>query len=178
MLTKYETICFTGDFNSRISNDDCIYISEDDESTELLSDVYKLELLNIPLKRNSMDTKKNNYGNILSDLCKYNNMYILNGCVGEDRHVGIITCKNSSVVDYCIGTNSRLGLGDDFCVLEVSSLFSHVHCPLSITLRSEHIIYRVDEIDGDTHTYEKPRKWDSSKKDDYCGNIKINIVHE
>ena len=136
MLTKYETICLTGDFNSRISNDACIYISEDNEGTELLSDVYKLELLNIPLKKNSMDTKKNNYGNILSDLCKYNNMYILNGRVGEDRHVGIFTCKNSSVVDYCIGTSSPLGLVDDFCVLECSSLFSDVHFPLSITLRS------------------------------------------
>ena len=51
MLTKYETICLTGDFNSRISNDACIYISEDDKGTELLSGVYKLELLNIPLKR-------------------------------------------------------------------------------------------------------------------------------
>ena len=49
ILTKYETICLTGDFNSRISNDDCIYNSEDDENTELLSDVYKLELLNIHL---------------------------------------------------------------------------------------------------------------------------------
>ena len=66
MLTKYETIYLTGDFNSRISNDDCIYSSEDDEGTQLLSDVYKLELLNIPLKRNSMDTKKNNYGNIIT----------------------------------------------------------------------------------------------------------------
>ena len=161
MLTKYKTICcLTGDFNSRISNDDCIYISEDDEGTELLSDVYKLQLL----KRNCMDTKKNNYGNILSDLCKYNNIYILNGRVGEDRHVGIFTCKNSSVVDYCIGTSSLLGLVDNFCVLEFSSLFSDVHCPLCITLRSEHIIYRVDEMDCDTHTYEKPRKWDSSKK--------------
>ena len=68
MLTKYETICLTGDFNSRISNDDCIYSSEDDEGTQLLSDVYKLELLNIPLKRNSMDTKKNNYGNIITGI--------------------------------------------------------------------------------------------------------------
>ena len=107
----------TGDFNSRISNDACIYISDDDEGTELFSDVYNLKLLNIPLKRNSMDTKKNNYGNILSDLCKYNNIYILNGRVSEDRHVGIFTCKNSSVVDYCIDTNSLLGLVDDFCVL-------------------------------------------------------------
>ena len=143
MLTKYETICLTGDFNSRISNDACIYISEDDEGTELLSDVYKVELLNIPLKRNSMDTKNNNYGNTLSDLCKYNNMYILNGRVGEDRHVGIVTCKNYSVVDYCIGTSNLLGLVDDLCVLEFSSLFSDVHCPLSITRRSEHIIYIV-----------------------------------
>ena len=154
-----------------------LHSSEDDEGTELLSDVYQLELLNIPLKRNSMDTKKNNYGNILSDLCKYNNMYILNGRVGEDRHVGKFTCKHSSVVDYCIGTSGLLGLVDDFCVLEFCSLFSDVHCPLSITLRSEYIIHSVDEIDGDTHTYEKPRKWDNSKKDDYCGNIKINIVH-
>ena len=28
------------------------------------------------------------------------------------------------------------------------------------------------------HTYDKPRKWDSRIKDDYCFNIKINIVHE
>ena len=42
ILTKYETICLTGNFNSRISNDDCIYISEDDEGTELLSDVYTI----------------------------------------------------------------------------------------------------------------------------------------
>ena len=80
-------------------------------------------------------------------------------------------------MDYCIGTSSLLCLVDDLCVLELSSLFADVHCPLSITLRSEHIIYSV-EIDGDAHTYEKPRKWDSSKKDDYCGNIKVNIVHE
>ena len=100
--------------------------TKDDEGTEMLSDVYKLELLNIPLKRNSMDTKKNNNGK------------------GEDRHVGKFTCKNSNVVDYCIGTSSLLGLVDDFCVLEFSSLFSDVHCPLSITLRSEHIIYSVD----------------------------------
>ena len=57
-----------------------------------------------------MDTKQNNYGNILSDFCKYNNTYILNGRVGEDRHVGKFTCKHSSVVDYYIGTSSILGL--------------------------------------------------------------------
>ena len=111
-----------------------LHSSEDDEGTELLSDVYQLELLNIPLKRNSMDTKKNNYGNILSDLCKYNNMYILNGRVGEDRHVGKFTCKNSSVVDYCIGTSGLLGLVDDFCVLEFCSLFSIVHYLLHLDL--------------------------------------------
>ena len=77
--------------------------------------MYKLELLNVRVKGRSIDTKKNNYGNILSDLCKFNNLFILNGRIGEDKDIGKFTCKNSSVVDYCIGTSGFLGLIKDFC---------------------------------------------------------------
>ena len=47
-------------------------------------------------------------GNLL-DICKANNLFIVNGRIGDDKtESGKITCKNSSVVDYCICTCSFL----------------------------------------------------------------------
>ena len=175
---KYEIICLTGDFNSRISNDDCIFSDTDNTNIDQFSDVYKLELLNVCVTRKSMDTKKNNYGNMLSALCKFNNLYILNGRVGEDRHVGKFTCKHSSVVDYCIGNSEFLGLVNDFRILDFCRLFSDVHCPLSIILKTKQTIDCFNESGVDIQSFDQPRKWDGNKRDDFCNNININTVHE
>jgi hypothetical protein len=61
-----------------------------------------LDKLEIPRKRNSMDTVKNCYGNKLLELCRGNSLFLLNGRVGEDQHEGRLTCKISSTVDYCL----------------------------------------------------------------------------
>jgi hypothetical protein len=184
LKAKSEYVCLLGDFNSRISNDDCIFKRNEKDSNELpiyideISDVYKLEQLKIPIKRNSMDTKKNSYGNMFIDVCKFNNLYIFNGRVGKDKHVGKFTCKDSSVVDYCMGTSEFLGLVEDFCVLPFSSLFSDVHCPLSITLKAVKNTRIIGEKTDNQWTSKQPRKWDTSKKDVFQQNININEVHE
>jgi hypothetical protein len=35
-------------------------------------------------------------------ICKGNSMFIVNGRVGNDKNIGRFTCRNASVVDYCI----------------------------------------------------------------------------
>jgi hypothetical protein len=45
------------------------------------------------------------------EFCKYNNMFICNGRMCNDKGVGKFTSKDASVVDYVIGSISFLKLG-------------------------------------------------------------------
>lgn len=85
--------------------------------------------------RNNMDIVKNNYGNQLLEFCKNNNLFILNGRVNGDK-VGMLTCKQTSVVDYCISSVDFLPFIYFLHVLDFSSLYSDVHCPISLSLKS------------------------------------------
>ena len=124
----HDYICLVGDFNSRTSRDADYLDLEYDEFSGML-DIENtcddtLESLDLPIQRNSMDIRKNNFGNYLLDFCKYNNMIIFNGRIGDDRDKGQFTCKNASVVDYNIGSPCFLKLVQNFSVLETCSLFS------------------------------------------------------
>jgi hypothetical protein len=44
---------------------------------------------------------KNPYGNLLLNLCRGNDLFIVNGRIGDNK-VGNLTCRNASVVDYTI----------------------------------------------------------------------------
>ena len=73
---------------------------------------------------------KNGYGN----LCKGNNLSIVNGRIGDDRNKGKLTCKNASIVDYCISSVCLLKYFSSFAVLDLS--YFYVHCPLEISMCS------------------------------------------
>jgi len=64
-----------------------------------------LESSNIPLYRKSKDRKCNNHGNRLLNLCKNNNIFIVNGryksSTSED-----LTFRDTSVIDYYLSTVS------------------------------------------------------------------------
>jgi hypothetical protein len=50
-----------------------------------------------------VDKVKSRSGNNLLDICKANNLFIVNGRIGDDKtESGKLTCKNASVVDYCM----------------------------------------------------------------------------
>ena len=50
-----------------------------------------------------MDAGKNRSGDILLELCRGNNLFIVHGRIGDDYpESGRLTCRNSSVVDYYI----------------------------------------------------------------------------
>ena len=52
-----------------------------------------LEELGIPLRRANDDKVINQYVRKLLNVCKYNNVFILNGRIGEDKDIGKFTCK-------------------------------------------------------------------------------------
>ena len=81
-------------------------------------------------ERSSSDPMKNGYGKTLLDFCKGNNLFIVNGRIGDDRNKGILTCKNASIVDYCISSVCLLKYFSNFAVLDFSHFYSDVHCPL------------------------------------------------
>ena len=40
----------------------------------------------------------------LLEFYKDNSLFIVNGRVGKDKNIGRFTCRNASVVDYCISS--------------------------------------------------------------------------
>lgn len=44
---------------------------------------------------------KKTYGNLLHNLCKGNDLFIVNGRIADNKE-GHLTCRNASVVDYTI----------------------------------------------------------------------------
>jgi hypothetical protein len=66
--------------------------------------------------------------------CKGNDMFIVNGPIGDDKLTGKVTCRNASTVDYCISSWELLKYFSNFGVLDFCKLFSDVHCPLKVSL--------------------------------------------
>ena len=72
-----------------------------------------------------MDAGKNRSGNILLELCRGNNLFIVNGRIGDDYlESGRLTCRNSSVVDYYICSPCFFEYVCNFKVVDLSRLMS------------------------------------------------------
>jgi hypothetical protein len=82
-----------------------------------------LQQLNLPLKRNNVDKGKNPYGNLLLYLCRGNDLFIVNGRIGDNKE-GNLTCRNASVVDYTICSSEFLKNIVNMSILDFSRLFS------------------------------------------------------
>ena len=139
---NYKYVCLHGDYNSRTSEEsDFIDFDRElcnNENVEHLfidlSNVYMLEELGFALRRANEDKVINQYGRKLLDFCKYNDVFIVNGRIGEDQKNSKFTCKNISVVDCIISSPEYLKHIASLQVLEFSKLLSDVHCPISICL--------------------------------------------
>ena len=155
--SNHKYICLCGDFNGRTGEDlDFTENFEFDDENNLLEfifdDSFKLEQIGVNLKRNSMDKNKNNFGNLFLQFCRQNSLFIFNGRINGDLD-GKFTCRNSSVVDYFIGSTDLMNYVLSFNVGEFSSLFSDVHCHLST---------KFDFIENENTLFEntvKIKKW-------------------
>ena len=174
-------ILLTGDFNSRTGTDpDFFDVSSSlyDNSSDIPDFSRQLKQFNLSRNRCSKDVCKNSYGYFLLDMCKGNNLFILNGRVTGDKE-GIFTCKQSSVVDYFICTYDLLKYVNNMHVLDFSALYSDVHCPVELSLVFENNPELcINETRGEENTCEikKIKKWDSEKEKDYLDTINRNKV--
>ena len=173
-----------GDFNSRTGTEKDFYEhSEFDahfteafiEIVDECNDVNILDDLNISRSRNSPDLIINSYGRKLLDFCKNNNMFILNGRLDGDK-IGKPTSRNLSVVDYVLSSTSCLSKIFGFEVLEFSKLYSDIHAPLFLCLRTCNVISETPIY----HNYVKESigKWEHDKSCEYNNNIDINKTND
>ena len=83
-----------------------------------------LESMGIQLGRKSKDKMINNNGYRLIEICKNNNLTILNGRYGKDKDIGNMTFRNTSVIDYATSSLKGFSLLSEFEVIETDSLQS------------------------------------------------------
>ena len=95
----------------------------DDDIANFFDKTEILKNLNIQVERSSMDVKTNNTGYWLTDLCKNNNLFIVNGRVGKDKGVGRKTFRETSTIDYTICTADCFTFLTQFEVIELDPFF-------------------------------------------------------
>ena len=60
-------------------------------------------------------------------LCQNLNLLVANGRLGKDKNVGALTCKVSSLVDYCILTPELFSYVATFEILPFDPMLSDCH---------------------------------------------------
>ena len=171
--SKHKYIVLTGDFNARLSNlpdytPRDTFLSDlfdfDSQTEHFFNPVSELANYSVTCDRTSKDTKTNNNGFRLLEICKNNNLFLVNGRIGCDENVGNFTYRNVSVLDYSIVSLDMFEFYQDFEVVEMDPLFSDGHCLLRSVLRFDLFLPNEENIQiGPPY---KP-KW----KPEYCNDF-------
>lgn len=140
MLTNNKHVILAGDFNARTGTRTEIH-SVLHESMDRFNEIFEesqseFNLTLESIERNNVDKIQNCYGKLLLEMCKSNNLLIVNGRLG-DNISGKVTCKGTSTVDYFICDYGLRQHIDNMQVLEHSSLYSDVHNPIVLTLSKQ-----------------------------------------
>ena len=190
-------ICLVGDMNSRTGELDdiltfereVIHSCETNDITDFFvddcSDLSFFEDNNIiSRKRANKDKTLNENGKDLINLCKRNNMIIMNGRTGSDREIGKVTFQSKngkSTIDYCITSPDFIRHIQDFQVDILDQNLSDKHSPIILTLKtklSENPINSNDIPDESDINYDRLHsKWDEEKMPEFQNNFdqtKIN----
>ena len=135
----------------------------------------KFDFYNVPISRVNTDDIVNTYGRHLLELCKNNNLYILNGRLDYDQVKPKTTCKDRSTVDYFLSSVDNFAFINDFSILEFSDLYSAVHCPLTLILNTESSINlnRSEDTQIPSEPKAKVRNWDSKNANIYIENFDV-----
>ena len=143
--SSHKYVLLSGDFNARTAEmrdyKECDnFLADlfdfDNDTINFFSVANKLPDYNILQDRKSKDNQTNNNGYKLIDLCKNHNLFIFNGRLDNDRSMGNYTFRQTSVIDYTIGTLDVLKLIGQFEIIETDPIFSDGHCILSHSFES------------------------------------------
>ena len=185
MCVSHRYVLLLGDFNARTQTkeefldvDDFFaeHFSFDDSLQQFYNISSMLENFNMNKVRSSHDKTGKNEGNILIDICKNNNLFILNGRCGKDKGVGALTFKQCSVIDYIIVSCQALKCINSFEIQELDSLYTDGHALLQTVLKFKHINRNPVQIKHQPKSH-RP-KWQDSKKSDFTINLDNRKIDE
>ena len=115
LSSQQETcICLVGDFNARNGElDDYIHTADNcfisNDNPLLYDDApHVLEKHGLLKKRCSKDHYASKFGHKLLQMCKSLGLLIMNGRCNGDKGICKFTCKNTSVVDFCISSKNMI----------------------------------------------------------------------
>ena len=178
-------ICLVGDFNARTKNLPDYYTQDDintltdivDFDFNISPSVQSLYDSGINIDRCNSDTKVNNSGHRLLELCKLNEIIIVNGRLGSDKFKGDFTCKGVSVIDYVLVSVDLLKCITDFEVDLFDPLLSDVHSPISLALDIERDRQLTNESECEPIRVDTLQaKWMKEKSHLYRNNFDLNQV--
>ena len=152
--TKYANarLCLMGDFNARTGRELDTFAEDDAWFEEHLGieEIIAEEEANIvrASERANEDLAVNGNGRRLLNLCRENNLAIVNGRMAGDQK-GAYTCYNrnggKSAVDYALVTPDLLPQIHDFRVQEYNPMLSDTHCPITMSLKLRQVEVETDD---------------------------------
>jgi len=184
MANTYKYIWLAGDFNARTSKIPDFIPSDPfiDEMFDVDLDLQThfnkhtiLENLSYTLNRASKDNKTNTHGMRLIELCRNNNLFILNGRSGSDNTVGNFTFRDRSVIDYVISSAENFESLQTFDIVETDPLYSDGHNALEWKIYTKHM--PDTNIDNNEQPNRQDRPiWDNNKAHAFCQNMNTNNI--
>ena len=186
MCVSQKYVILMGDFNSRTGNKQDFLDADNfladlfhfDDAMQQFFDISSiLEQYKFSKNRKSKDSVVNNEGNRLLDICKSNNLIILNGRCGQDKETGAYTFKSISVIDYTIASTEVLKYIDCFAVRTLDPIFSDGHALLSTTLQFKSKQYEIPKANKHPKGSQRP-KWSENKSAQFSRNISNEQVND
>ena len=130
-IVKYTTqtrckVCLVGDFNALTGlktefTDINDYVLNSVQLDDVIN-IVNLDTLCIDVTHYNLDLSLNNYGNRLLQMYQSLELLTANGRLGRDQGVGALTCKNTTVVGYCILSPELFACVSEFEVLDPITL--------------------------------------------------------
>ena len=179
MCISHRNVFLMGDFNARTQNKEDFIDADDFFAQHFGFDdtVYQfynisclLAQFNLDRHRVSKDNVSNNEGNLLIEICRSNNLFILNGRCGNDKGIGAFTFRNTSVIDYSLASAQGLKYIEAFSIKELDCLYSDGHALLSTNIKVKNSAVSMTNKECIDNRKTIP-KWEENKKADFVANI-------
>ncbi|MEW8548196.1 MAG: reverse transcriptase family protein, partial [Candidatus Thiodiazotropha sp.] len=147
----------------------------DEDTSSFYNQAELLSTLNINKHRASQDVKTNNNGYRLIDICRNNNLFILNGRFGNDKNVGKLTFRDQSLIDYTICSFDCFRLFSDFEVIDTDAILSDGHALLSWSV---HEAVFADLPSQPPRTQSTYKKWDERNPTVFLNNLPTEEIQK
>ncbi|KAK9502951.1 hypothetical protein O3M35_011628 [Rhynocoris fuscipes] len=154
-------IIITADFNSRIGNLNCLENS--------LFDGFSLNG-----KRYVLDEKITHRGRVLIDVMESHDMFICNGRSVSDSPANYtyLSSNGNSTIDHVWLDTSSLNIVNDFQIINLTELSTHLFCKLSLNFNINNKVSK--EMIHGTKEY---IKWDINKLNSFQTNLNSNNIY-